>query len=86
VIFEGNNMSEKNNNECETSLRSLLNDGYELVYQSGHQNVYCNGEFHKWSDGGWAGNHAFRLHDRISKCNCEDFSGEKNITLAIFCK
>lgn len=30
-------------------------DGYKLVYQGGHHNVYCNGNTHIKTSGGYAG-------------------------------
>lgn len=47
-------------------------DGFELVYQSGHTNTYCNGDKHHLCSGGWAGNWPVHL-SRVSECNCENF-------------
>jgi hypothetical protein len=47
-------------------------EGFKLVYQGGHHNVYCDGKKHIKTSGGSVG-HKVKLHPRWTyfKCDCQ---------------
>ena len=61
-----------------------LKDDYELVYQGGHHDVYCNGKDHVTTEGGFCHpsidrNRAFTYDDHSFKCDCKKWA-DLNIT------
>ena len=58
----------------ETSLSLKPDDiGFNLVYQGGHHDVWCNGTEHRYCSGGWAGKWP-RIFTYNGPCNCASFS------------
>ena len=54
-------------------LKSVVTipEGYVLVYQGGHHNVYCDKERHIWTRGGYAGWPVTYI--RSGKCDCHKY-------------
>ncbi len=48
-------------------------EGFKMVYQGGHHNVYCNGENHIWTGGGFCGLSDPSDVKRVGKCDCLRF-------------
>ena len=56
-----------------SNTESITNT-YKLVHQGGHHNVYCDGDRHLWTDGGFC--HAdieIPYVRREGKCDCHRF-------------
>jgi hypothetical protein len=57
-----------------TTNTSQVPEGFSLVYQGGHHDVYCNGIRHQWFGGGYAGI-AQKRFQREGKCDCAYWKG-----------
>jgi hypothetical protein len=53
---------------------------YRLVYQSGHGDVFCDGERHIWRRGGFAMDveEKWKRVQRRGACNCDLFANGSN--------
>lgn len=56
-------------NPMTDAKEELLSDGFRLVYQGGHHDVYCDSKTHIWTDGGYAGKWPFRKR-KEGECDC----------------
>ena len=50
------------------AVRLTLPD-FQMVYQGGHHDVWCDGRTHIWTTGGWAGQWPVEF-SRSGKCDC----------------
>ena len=48
---------------------SLTLPDFQMVYQGGHHDVWCDGRTHIWTAGGWAGQWPVEFR-RSGKCDC----------------
>jgi len=63
-----------NEDEMKVAVRLGLAPPYRLVYQGGHHNVFCDGERHAWTNGGYT---RFAPMDRIGcvgRCDCARYT------------
>jgi len=60
-------------------MKNKILPTFSLVYQGGHHDVYCNGERHYSTKGGYAGKHDIEEDikeadvEYLYRCNCEEF-------------
>lgn len=52
-------------------VQALGLDSWKLVYQGGHHNVFCDGKYHAWTNGGYTECSPMSVIGRVGKCDCE---------------
>jgi hypothetical protein len=55
----------------EQTVADLGLSGYSLVHQSGHQNVFCDGKEHAWTNGGYTECSQMNQVLRTDRCDCQ---------------
>lgn len=66
-------------NERDTKMAEALGlSDYRLVYQSGRQNVFCDGQRHAWTNGGYTELAPMNHIIRIGKCDCDRWKQDWN--------
>lgn len=63
-------------------IYSLQELGFKQAYQSGHENIYCNGSLHIWTGGGQTGISPVRFR-RIGRCDCSQWRKQVKKTICI---